>query len=118
MVSVEFGKVTLWLPSFGVLASNSVGNVMPPSVDKVMRTSAVPTGATLVLATSQITVVAAPAARVIAVFGAVITNGPASLSTVMAVEASLVPPPPARLSRTVTRKLSVRSTFASTSPVM
>src|SRR5688572_21284202 len=83
-----------------------------------MRTFAVLIGAMLVLPTFQVTVCAEPAAQVTAVFGAVTANGTPALLTVIAVNASFVPPPPARLSRTVTRKFSVRFAFGSTSPVM
>lgn len=110
--------VTDSLPSFAVLASSSIGNESPPSVDSVMRTFAVDTGEAVVFATFQVTVVAVPAAiETLVVFGAVTANGPAPFATVTTVVASFVPPPPARLSRTVTRKVMVRFAFGRISPV-
>src|SRR5687768_12602018 len=84
----------------------------------MMRTFAVDTGGSVVFATFHVTFVAAPAARLPAVFGAVIANGPARFDTSTCVLASFVPPPPARLSRAVTQKFSVRVAFGSTSPVI
>ena len=118
VVAMPAGSVTCSLPSFGVLLASSIGHVAPPSIDSVMRTFAVDTGASALEATFHATVATLPAANVAAVFGAVTANGPAAFATVTTVLASFVPPPPARLSRTVTRKFSVRLTFGSTSPVM
>src|SRR5436190_9193923 len=118
VVAMPAGIVTAWLPSFGVLAWSSIGQVLPPSTDSVMRTFAVPIGALAVLATFQVTVCAEPAAQLTDVFGAVTANGPAVLATVRTVVASFVPPPPARLSRTVTWKLRVRLAFGRTSPAI
>ena len=87
-----------------------------PSVESVIRTKIVFTGATEVPSTFQVTVCVEPLAQLTAVFGAVTANGPETLSTVTTVLASLVPPPPPLLSRTVTRKFKVRLAFANTSP--
>src|SRR5688572_24725715 len=116
VLAVLAGIVTPWLPSFGVLASSTIGNVLPPSVDKVMRTLAVLTGAAVVDATFQVTVCAEPEGQLTAVFGAVTANGPAAVVTVTLLLASFVPPPPARLSRAVTQKVIVRFVLACTSP--
>ena len=48
------GSRTVWLPSFGVDFSTTLGNVSPPFSDSVTRTFAAPTGAALVPATSQV----------------------------------------------------------------
>src|SRR5258706_1828786 len=116
VVAMPAGIVTPWLPSFGVLARSSIGKALPPSTDSVMRTLAVLIGTAVVPATLQVTVCAEPAAQLTAVFGAVTAKGQAALLTVIAVAASLVPPPPALLSRTVTLKFKVRLAFGSTSP--
>lgn len=52
------GIVTAWVPSFGVLAINTVGNVCPPSVLKEIFTLAQLTGAAVVLATAHVMVCA------------------------------------------------------------
>src|SRR5262245_32710378 len=83
-----------------------------------MRTFAALTGGSVVFATLQVTVCAEPAAKLTAVFGVSTGNGPAVFATTTAVLASLVPPPPAWLSRTVTRKFKVRVAFGSSSAVM
>ena len=50
------GIVTACVPSFGVVASNTVGKVKPPSVEKEIFTLAQLIGAALVLFTSQVIV--------------------------------------------------------------
>src|SRR5436190_11768609 len=115
VVAMPAGIVTPWLPSFGVLARSSNGQLLPPSIDSVIRTFAVLIGAADVFATFQVTVWAEPAAQLTDVFGAVTANGPAELATVSTVVASFVPPPPARLSRTVTGQLFARLAFGRSS---
>jgi len=58
-----------------------------------------------------------PSAQLTAVLGAVTIKGPAAVAVVTATDASFVPPPPARLSRAVTRKFMVRAVLGSTSAV-
>lgn len=117
LAGVLAGMLTLSLPSLGVEAASSIGQLAPPSSDRVMRTLAALMPLAVVPATSQVTACALPAAQLTAVLGAVTRNGPAAAATVTAVLASLVPPPPARLSRAVTRKFSVRLVLGSTSAV-
>jgi hypothetical protein len=56
VVLAPIGMVTDSVPSFGVLANRTVGKVCPPSVDNEILTLAQLTGASVVLATSQVTV--------------------------------------------------------------
>src|SRR5215207_926150 len=100
------GRVTACDPSFGVLSARTVGNVLPPSVERRMRTLAVLMGERFVFATFQLTVSWPPPDKVISVFGCVTTKGPAPPQTLMGRSSSrtAVPPPPARLSRTETVK--------------
>ncbi len=56
------GRSTVSAPSFGVLAASSYGYVWPPSKERLIRTSAVWTGARFVWATSQVTVCVDPPA--------------------------------------------------------
>ena len=67
-----FGNVTASLPSFGVLASSTVGKVCRRrwTADLDVR------GDRVVLATFQVTVWVAPAAQLTAVLGAVTAKGP------------------------------------------
>ena len=113
-----FGMVTDSVPSFGVLARSTVGKVIPPSVEREIFTLAALTGTAVVLATFQVTVKGIPPVTVTAVFGAVTPNGPLSARTFTAVVASLIPPPPARLSRTVTRNCIVRVVVGMDSPLI
>ena len=71
------GIVTASEPSFGVLAASTCGYVRPPSVDRLIFTSVVLTGARSVFALSQVIVCVEPPGYVTAVFGAVTRNGPA-----------------------------------------
>ena len=89
-----FGIVTLWLPSLAVLAARTVGNVLPPSVEKEIFTFAALTGAAVVLATFQVTVCAEFPTKETLVFGDVTANGPLPASTVTDEFAVLIPPVP------------------------
>jgi hypothetical protein len=51
-----FGIATLCVPSFAVLAKTVIGNVVPPSVDRVIETLAALTGAFVVFATFHVTI--------------------------------------------------------------
>ena len=93
-------------PSFGVLAARTCGYVSPPSVDRLIFTSVVPTGGRSVFALSQVTVCVEPPGYVTAVFGAVTRNGPALAASLSVMSAALLPPPPIRRSRAVNRKCS------------
>src|ERR1051325_6279260 len=112
------GRMTVSEPSFGVEATRTVGKVLPPSVESEILTLAALTGAFAVFATSQVTVCGTPAVQVTFVFGEVTRNGPAPALTTTVFVAVLMPPPPARLSRTVTRKLMVRWIVGRTSPMI
>ncbi len=105
------------VPSFGVLARMTVGNVSPASVDREILTLAAETGAAELPATFQVTVRVEAACHLTAVLGAVTRNGPAAVVTVMLVCADAMPPPPARLSRAVTWKCITRLVDGRTSPV-
>lgn len=76
------GMVSAAVPSLGVLAINTVGNVWPPSVLKEIFTLAQLTGATVVLATLHVIVCVEPPAQLTTVFGAVTAKGPDALDTV------------------------------------
>ena len=84
------GMVTAWLPSLGVLATNTVGKVCPPSVDKDIFTLAQLTGAAVVLATAHVTVCVEPPAHDTAVLGAETENGPDVLETVSTTSSNCV----------------------------
>src|SRR5689334_16646338 len=114
-VVFTFGSTMGSEPSFAVPAASVVGNVLPPSVESRMFTLAVFTGATLVFATSHVTV-CAPASNML-VLGEVTRNGPALALTVTDMLAIATPPQAARLSRAVTRKLSVRLVVGRYSPL-
>src|SRR5690606_37997313 len=73
------------------------------------------TGLPTVPATSQSTVRLLPADQLTAVLGCVTTKGPALPATVTTMLSWALQPAPGALSRTDTRKLYVRDTFASTS---
>jgi hypothetical protein len=73
------------VPSLGVFAARTVGNVVPPSVEREILTFAVLTGASVVLATFQVIVWDEPPAHDTFVLGAVTLNGPALLVTVTVV---------------------------------
>lgn len=55
-----FGITNASVPSFGVLAANTVGKVCPPSVLKEIFTLAQLTGEAVVLATAQVMVCVEP----------------------------------------------------------
>ena len=76
------GIVIASLPSFAVLATNTVGNVKPPSVDKEIFTLAQLTGAAVVLATDQVMVCVELPAQVTLLLGEVTAKGPEVLLTV------------------------------------
>ena len=78
--------MTRALPLFGTLLASTIGKVLPPSVDSEIFTFAQLIGAMFVFATFHVTVCCVPPANVVAVFGAVITNGPAVLTDVTVVD--------------------------------
>jgi hypothetical protein len=78
-----FGITNASVPSFAVLADNTVGNVCPPSVDKEIFTLAQLTGVAVVLATAQVIVCVEPPTYDTAVLGAVTAKGPDAELTVM-----------------------------------
>ena len=80
------------VPSFAVLAANTVGKVCPPSVLNEIFTLAQLTGAAVVLFTLQVIVCAEPPAHVTAVFGAETAKGPEVLLTVTTASAKAVWP--------------------------
>ena len=82
-VVAVLGSVTDVVPELARLLASVVGNVNPPSVESSTFTSALLIGTAVVPATFQVTVVAAPPARLTAVLGAV-TAKPA-LATVVRV---------------------------------
>jgi hypothetical protein len=82
VVVAVFGMTNASVPSFGVLAASTVGNVCPPSVDKDIFTLAQLTGAAVVLATAHVIVCVDPPAYDTAVFGTLTANGPEALLTV------------------------------------
>jgi hypothetical protein len=79
---VTNGKETECEPSFGVLAARTVGNVIPPLVEREILTAAQLTGTPLVPATSQITVCEVPAIQLSGRFGWETWNGPLNAETV------------------------------------
>ena len=109
------GTVMFSVPSFDVDDANTIGNVLPPSVDNNMFTDAQLTGAAVVLFTLHVTVADEPAFQVTAVFGAVTAKGPEVLETVTTASVNCVWPTsePATygwLSLTVNRKFKVLET--------
>ena len=82
VVVAVLGIVKASLPSLGVLAANTVGNVCPPSVLKDIFTLAQLTGEAVVLATFHVIVCVEPPAQLTAVLGAVTVNGPEVFVTV------------------------------------
>src|SRR5437868_9020434 len=85
-----FGITNASVPSFGVLAANTVGNVWPPSIDKDIFTLAQLTGAAVVLATAHVIVCVDPPTYDTAVFGDVTEKGPEALLTVTTISVKLV----------------------------
>jgi hypothetical protein len=110
------GIVTAALPLFGALDANTVGNVMPPSVESDILTSAVLTGDPVVPATFHVTV-CVPLAQLTFLLGAVTAKGPAAVVTATCTRDVATAPPPVRLSRAVTWKFIVRFEAGSVSPV-
>jgi hypothetical protein len=76
-----FGTVMEDEPLFGALAANTVGKVLPPSVDSEIATLGQLTGAKLVLATFHATVWLLPPCQLTDVSGALTKNGPAAFVT-------------------------------------
>ena len=85
-----FGITNASEPSFAVLATNTVGNVCPPSVLNEIFTLAQLTGAAVVLATDQVIVCVELPAHDTAVLGDVTANGPEVLLTVTTISVKLV----------------------------
>lgn len=77
-----FGMTNASVPSFGVLAASTVGNVCPPSVLKEIFTLAQLTGEAVVLATAHVIVCVELPAHDTAVLGTDTANGPDALLTV------------------------------------
>ena len=84
------GMLTASLPSFAVLATNTVGKVRPPSVESEIFTLAQLTGAAVVLATDQVIVCVEFPAQLKLVFGAVTAKGPEVLLTVTTISVNCV----------------------------
>ena len=77
-----FGITNVSVPSLGVFAANTVGNVCPPSVDKDIFTLAQLTGVAVVLATAQVIACEELPAHETAVLGELTANGPEAVLTV------------------------------------
>ena len=92
VVDGVLGIVTTSVPSFGVLATRTVGKVNPPSVDNRIFTLAQFTGAAVVLATAHVTVCDEPPSHETFVFGIVTWKGPEVLVTVTAISVKAVWP--------------------------
>lgn len=110
-----FGIVTLWLPSFAVLASRTVGKVFPPSVESEILTFGLLNGALAVLPAVHVTVCVEPPAHETPVLGAVTANDPPVALTLTTISSNCVwpivePGTYGRLSRTVNLKFNVRAT--------
>jgi hypothetical protein len=112
----EFGRVTGWVPSFGVEARSVVWKEAPLSVEREIATLAQEIGARFVPATLHVTVCVEAAGQLTADAGAVIVNGPAVAREVTVVVSEFTPPPPPRLSRAVRRKFIVRFVVGDVSP--
>src|SRR6187551_3115711 len=96
------GTTTDAMPLFGTLAASTIGNVVPPLVEREIFTLAA-----LPLA-FQVTFRLVRPGTLMAVFGAVTAKGVAAPSIVTAEVAVLIPPPLARLSRATTWKVMTR----------
>jgi hypothetical protein len=83
VVESTAGTTTSSVPSFAVLASNTVGKVSPPSVDKDIFT-----GGRLVLFTDHVTVWVEFPGQFTFVFGCVTAKGPAVLVIVRVISAN------------------------------
>ena len=92
VVVAVLGIVNVSVPSFAVLADNTVGNVCPPSVDKDIFTLAQLTGEAVVLATDHVIACAEPPAHDTAVLGAVTAKGPDAALTVTTISVNCVWP--------------------------
>ena len=90
LVAGREGIVTDCVPSFGVLANRTIGNVWPPSVESEIFTLAQLTGTRVVLATAHVIVWALPPAHVTAVLGTVTAKGPDVLLTVTTISLKAV----------------------------
>jgi len=82
VVVAVLGMVSTSVPSLGVLADSTVGNVCPPSVDKDIFTFAQLTGAAVVLATAQVIVCDELPAHDTAVLGELTEKGPETKLTI------------------------------------
>lgn len=85
-----FGIVTVWLPSFAVLAKSTVGKVLPPSVEREILTFGLLNGALAVLPAFHVTVWVELPAHETAVFGAVTLKAPPVLFTVTTMSSNCV----------------------------
>lgn len=92
VVAGTAGKLTTSVPSLGVLAESTNGNVWPPSVDNNILTSEQLTGAVVVFATFQVMVCADEAGHDTFVFGCVTWNGPEVFVTVTTMSVNAVWP--------------------------
>mgnify|MGYP001174163872 CR=1 FL=1 len=117
VVAGTAGKLTTSVPSFGVLADSTNGNVWPPSVDNKILTSEQLTGAVVVFATFQVMVWADDAGHDKFVLGCVTWNGPEVFVTVTTMSVNAVWPTLigavelyGELSLTVSLKFNVRET--------
>ena len=115
-VPVMLGTTRFSEPSFSVLATSRVGNVLPPSVDRRISTRLALMPAAVVPATFQVTVCVDPVFHETAVLGLVTSNAAPVSTTVTFMSSQLTAPPLLRLSRTVTRKFSARLVVGSRSP--
>jgi hypothetical protein len=120
-----FGITNDSVPSLGVLADNTVGNVRPPSVEREIFTLAQLTGDAVVFATAQVIACVELPAHETAVLGDVTEKGPEVLLTVTTMSVNCVWPTLTgaeelygALSLTVSLKLSVLETELSASVVM
>ena len=95
-------------PSFGVFAASRIGNVKPPSVERLMLTWLALIGAMSVPETFHVMVLKEPTSQLVAVLGLVTINGPAVPLTVINISSEQTPPPPALLSLAVNLKLMLR----------
>ena len=82
VVDGVFGITNASVPSLGVLATNTVGKVCPPSVERDIFTLAQLTGVAVVLATLHVMVCVEFPAQETAVLGADTAKGPEAALTV------------------------------------
>ena len=107
-VVILLGTLISSEPSLGVLAASKMGNVKPPSVDRLIFTWLVLIGAASVPDTFQVTVLKDPTSQLVAVLGLLTTKGPALPFTVINISSEQTPPPPALLSRAVSLRFMLR----------